>query len=156
LSKRLGAGAGLAVLLASPELVIPLIIAAVIVFAVAFTTLVVYNLVSAVIYAIGGLVFVWLLGSLSKNLLENHWWITLMVPALLLFGFISDRVSVLSWLPMRISQNVLLTYQSWSDGVSVTLVGPFFVAIVLAVIVALVILVAAVKSKRFKHAAKKL
>jgi len=42
-------------------------------FAVVYATLVIFGLVSALIYGAFGLILVWLIGSASKTAIEYHW-----------------------------------------------------------------------------------
>jgi hypothetical protein len=105
--------------------------------------------VSAVIYGLTALGFVWLIGSFSRQSLEKHWWISLMIPGFFVFGLISDRVSSLSLsvLPNAIGQNIVIAQQNVMDGNAVTVYGPYAVSVI-ALVIAVIALVMSIKIKK--------
>lgn len=81
-----------ATLLASPILLVAALVVVGVLFFVGYVILLSLGLVSAVIYGLVGLGVVWLIGMFSREALEKHWWIILLIPALFIFGLISDRI----------------------------------------------------------------
>jgi hypothetical protein len=120
-------------------------------FAVVYATLVIFGLVSALIYGAFGLILVWLIGSASKTALENHWWIVLIIPVFFVFGWFSDRMGSLglNWLPSHISQNVVFTQNTWANGSQVTVYGPWLIALIAFVVAALAFVVSINTHKKF-------
>lgn len=138
----------LAQILASPILLAVSLITVAVLFIIAYATLVVFGLVSAVLYGAGGLILIWIIGSASPQTLSDHWYIVLIVPALFIFGLISDRVSSLGLsLVPTIEQGLTLSYNDVATGASVVVYGPYMVA-VLSLVASIIALISTILLKR--------
>ena len=139
----------LAGILASPILLsISLIIVAV-VFIIGYVTLLLFGLVSAVIYAAIGLGLVWLLGKLSVDFLKKYPYIILIVPAMFIMGYIVDHttLTMLSF-ASRINSEVSFASMQVDNADYVLIAGPYLVAIVALVVAVLVLALTLTKTKR--------
>jgi len=140
----------LATLFASPELLIALLVVIGIVFAIFYVTLLIFGLVSAIIYGSVGVLLVVLAG---KNNVEKHFWLLLFIPIFFVFGWISDRSKALGLslthyanIKIVISQNALI------NGLPSYVVIPVFAlaAFVIALVILIIVFVKRIKKPR-KH-----
>jgi hypothetical protein len=97
-------------------------------FAVSYATLVLWNMVSALIYGGIGLLVVFLAG---RNILEKHFWLIFIPIAGFGFGWFSDNRGIfgLSLVPM-INQNVVIAQNAVVSGQATTIFGSLFVAMI--------------------------
>lgn len=141
--KQWGIVLGASILGNTYALVAALIVSA-IVFISGFLFLSNFGLVSAVIYTVAAMGFVWLVGTINKSALKKYWWISFIVPFAFVFGFVGDHLSVMS-IAHNISSNVALYQNAWSGSQMIIVYGATFVA-TLFLVLAVVILV--VKSRK--------
>jgi len=149
-NRDLALGALAAVVIANPIiLAITLIFGAVLFFA-GYALLVSLGVVSAMIYALFGFGFVWLIGTFSKTALEKHWWLIFIIPVFFVFGWMTDHAVMFSTLSLTgwTSESFVLTQNSWLDGLPVSMTGYLLVGLVAAVSAVMVLGTMLVKTKK--------
>jgi hypothetical protein len=126
LSKTLGFLGLAATIVTNPVIFFVLAGIFVALFAISYATILVYGMVSALIYGGVGLLIVFLGG---RTILEKHFWLIFLPVAGLGFGWFSDNRAIfgLSLKPM-VSQNVVIAQNTFMNGQQTTVFGSLFVA----------------------------
>jgi hypothetical protein len=139
-------------ILGNPFALVGSLIIAAVVFIVGFATLAAFGLISAVIYALFGLGFVWFIGTISKTALKKYWWISFIVPGFFVFGLLVDHLPFLSLsslsMASKISGSAGLMSQEWTGAEMALVVGNVFVAVLALAFAMIVILLNSRKSLR--------
>jgi hypothetical protein len=132
-TKSLGIGSVVALAVANPALAVIGLIFGGVLFAILYTTLVIFGLVSALVYGAFGLILVWLIGSFSKTWLEAHGWIVLIIPVFFVFGWFSDRMGSLGLNLLSFTKNqVVISHDAWvPNGGAVAMYGSVIVAVLM-------------------------
>lgn len=138
-------------LLTNPIMLAIVLIFSAVLFFSAYAILVSLGMVSALIYTLLSLGFIWLVGSVNQTILEKHWWMLFLVPLAFIFGWVTDHFQVLglSW-SQKIAYGAAWGAMDTMNGQQTMLIGYMTVGVMLALFAVLVLVLSVIWSKR-KH-----